>query len=138
MASTANLLAAVHNAFSFARPNRFTVDASDDEILRAEAMFASRTPETLQSSDIGIGAGWPEVWLTQSARDYYMPGFARLVLDNDGFDVCDFFDILSPDRIAAFDEKQKNSIADVLEFIRDELCDHDKEILNRRLKRLRN
>jgi hypothetical protein len=141
MNSPIDLLAAVCDAFSSSiRPQRFTVDSSDDEVVRAESIFASRNPETLRSTDVGIGAGWPEVYLNQQSRIYYMSGFVRLVLETDaenGFQVDDFCKLLSPDRIDSLNQRQKVAIAAVLDFIRDRLHEHGKEILDRRLKRLR-
>jgi len=140
MTTAAELLAEVRDAFSSSvRPELFTVKSFDDEVVRAESIFASRTPETLRSTDVGIGAGWPEVYLNQQARNYYMPGFVRLVLEADedtGFQAEDFFSILSPDRIQAWDQRQKAAIANVLDFIRDRLSEHGKEVVDRRLKRL--
>jgi hypothetical protein len=94
MTTPADLLAAVRGAFSSStRPELFTVKSSEYEVVRAESIFASRKPETLQSTDVGIGAGWPEVYLNQQAQNYYMPGFVRLILEADedtGFEADDF------------------------------------------------
>ena len=145
--AVSDLIAAIRASFSQAiRPDRFAVasaasgDWTDDEVDRAEAVFSSRTPETLQSTDVGTGAGWPEAFLTPSALHYYMPGFARLLLDardDIGFGVDDFVSILPPDSIATLNPQQKAAIADLLNFIRNRLDDRGKQIVDRRLKRLR-
>src|SRR5687767_15901126 len=112
MSTNAELIAAVVEAFQTKRPTQFTLQSpldaayGDDERDRAEAMFASRTPDTLHSTDVGIGAGWPEVFLIQPALDYFMPAFVRLVLeavetDHDrGFQIDDFLSILAPNIIS--------------------------------------
>lgn len=142
----AELIAAVCEAFATERPARFTSNSSieatygDDEVDRAEAVFASRTPDTLQSMDVGIGAGSPEVWLNKPARDYFMPGFARLVLQKQGkhgFDLDDFLSILAPDVISAMNQSQKSAVSDVLECIRNRIDEGSAEFVDRRLKRLR-
>ena len=148
MPDAADLMARIHEAFSSDadRPTRFTVPNSsewpDDEIDRAESLFASRTPETLVSTDVGIGAGWPEVFLTQPGLHYFMPGFGRLVLEMDnestvGFTMEDFLSILSPERIRELNPRQKESIADLLDFIRTGRNVRISDVVDRRLKRLR-
>jgi hypothetical protein len=102
-------------------------------------VFASRSPESLQETDVGISAGWPEVFLTTEACHYYMPGFVRLILESDGesgFSLDDFLSILSPDLISTFGYSQRAAIALVLEAIRNREDDRGGELIDRRLKRL--
>ena len=149
MADALMLLAAAREAFSAAaRPKRFAVESpqslqwGDYEIEDSNALFASRTPDTLQSDEVGIAAGWPENFLTRDAVNYYMPGFVRLALEDplergESLDV--LLDVLSPNRIEGLGYRQKEAIADVLVFIRGRLVERGwkTEIVDRRLKRLR-
>jgi len=142
--SVGELIATVREAFSKEmRPKRFTVAEtqfpgwSDVETRRAETVFASRDPETLQATDLGIGAGWPEIYLSEPGLHYYMPGFVRLVLEDNGFSLDDFLRILSPDRIRNMSQKRKAAITLVLKFVRDQVDERWQELIDRRLKRLR-
>jgi hypothetical protein len=146
MSTIAGLIAAVREGFAIARPSRFTVSSDlaaaygDNELDLADSVFESRTPDSLQSSDVGISAGWPEVYLTREARDYFMPGFVRLILESDDdarIELDDFLQILSPDCIAAMNRQQRLAISNVLGFVRDLMDDESRIVIDRRLRRLR-
>ena len=138
----ADLISAVRQAFSMvSRPERFAIRSpgSDDEVERANSVFASRSPESLQATDVGISACWPENFLTTEACHYYMPGFVRLILEGDaesGFSLDDFLSILSPGLILTFSHSQRAAIASALEVIRKRVDQRGRELIDRRLKRL--
>ena len=82
MASDAEILERVRQAFAGCpRPEHFTNYQHCCECAEHDDTLCSRDPDTLSMDDIGSPAWDPICFITPEGFTYYMPAFARLVLD---------------------------------------------------------
>ena len=126
---------------------RFAADfgprpASFAEVVRAwqdDATFRAHTPETIGLEELG-NQGWdPVCFATVEGFLYYMPAFARLVLEgceegrtSQGLPynlwyLPQFLFHLREERIAAFDEPQRQTVLALLRHVLEEMPDDVEE-----------
>lgn len=66
------------------RPEHFTNFSHCDECAEHDQTLRSRTPETLAIEDVGNSASDPICFISPAGFAYFLPGLARLALQNAG------------------------------------------------------
>jgi hypothetical protein len=91
-----------------------------DECADHEAVMQGVTPQTVTLNEVG-SPGWdPVCFLSDEAFCYFMLGFARLALDDDGEYLWQFFFHLDQGfRVDAFNTEQRRAVAMLVDYIGD-------------------
>jgi hypothetical protein len=89
-----------------------------DECVEHEATMQAHTPQTISLEEIG-NLGWdPVCYISDEAYCYFMPGFARLVLDDDALYTDQFlFHLDSGFRTDTFNPEQRRAVAQIIEYL---------------------
>ncbi|MBZ0288460.1 MAG: hypothetical protein K8I30_12660 [Anaerolineae bacterium] len=124
----ATVLAAIDTAFGgLSRPAVMLRNPTHcDECIEHEATMQAVTPGTVSLQEIG-NPGWdPVCYIADETFMYFMPGFARLALEaDDHYAYLDqlFFHLGHTDRVAAMNPDQRRAIAQLMDFLEDNLLD---------------
>ena len=124
------ILAAIDQAFGhLPRPQIMLRDPTHcEECVDHESVMQTVTPQTISLNEIG-NPGWdPVCYIADDAYGYFMPGFVRLALDGDAdyaYPYLDqlFFHLGHTDRIAAFNAEQRRAVAQLIDYIGENLLD---------------
>ena len=95
-----------------------------DECADHEAVMQRVTPEALALNEVGSPAWDPVCFLSDEAFCYFMPGFARLALEDDGAYLWQFFFHLDQGfRVDAFNAEQRRAVAALVDYIGDNMIE---------------
>jgi hypothetical protein len=105
-----------------------------DECADHEAVMQAHTPETISLEEVG-NPGWdPVCFITDEAFAYFMPGFARLTVDDD-YIYSLLFHLGKTNRIQAFNSEQRGAVAQLMKYVAETMpetlsFDMDKEMFD--------
>ena len=95
-----------------------------DECADHEAVMQGVTPQTITLNEIGSPAWDPVCFISDEAYCYFMPGFARLALDDSGEYLSQFFFHLDQGfRADAFNREQRHAVAQLVDYIGDNMVE---------------
>ncbi|MEO8609218.1 MAG: hypothetical protein ABI690_15110 [Chloroflexota bacterium] len=122
------ILAAIDQAFGhIPRPEIMLREPTHcEECVDHETVMQAVTPQTVSLHEIG-NPGWdPVCYVADETFGYFMPAFARLALDADNHYAYLhqlFFHLGHTDRIAAFNTNQRQAVAQLMDYLSENLLD---------------
>jgi hypothetical protein len=139
-----DVLDAITHAFAKTpKPRHFTNFTHCEECAEHDETLLDYAPDTITLDQLG-NPGWdPICYVDTQGFHYYMPALARLALGRGtDFYLGQFLFHLSPDRIKAFDLKQREAVLAFLEYVRDNMREEveancETRVLERRIRRIR-